>query len=217
MPNLPSEVGFCSLLSYATRPETEDEKKSKQVSVQLKQDKSVGNPARPISQWIALRVQEHQDCAAFAGLFGENVLAIPIPSSSLKQPGSLQMPLELANSLKEAGLVGEVAPIAERTRALPKSAFSQASARSKAADHYDSVKVTRTLTGATSILLVDDVITRGATLLGICARVMEAYPGLPIFGFAAMRAVSPPDKFERIFDPQRGKVTLRGDQTYRTP
>ena len=53
--------------------------------------------------------------------------------------------------------------------------------------------------------------------LGVAARIKEAYPDLPVHGFAAMRAISDPADFRNILDPRRGRITLRGDQTHRHP
>lgn len=217
MPNLPSEIEFCALLSYATNPTTDDEKRAKAVSLDLKQGKRYRNPPQTICQRVAQRVLDLRDSPEFLGFFGPDVLVVPIPSSSLKQPGSLRIPHELGLALREVGLVGEVLELAVRMSALPKSAVSLPGNRSKAIDHFNTVQVTKKLIAPSSILLVDDVITRGATMLGIAGRVMEAYPGIPVLGFAAMRALSHPHPFERLVDPCRGRVTLSGDQTFRRP
>lgn len=65
--------------------------------------------------------------------------------------------------------------------------------------------------------LTNDVIRRGATLLGIAGRVKETYPNLTVQGFAAMRAISDSNKFKRLLDPCKGVVRLSGDQTLRRP
>lgn len=214
---LPSELAFCCLLSYPTRPSTELGVHAKNVSLDLKQGRRYTSPPLTISQLIAERVQQRREHQAFSGFFGPDVLAIPIPSSSLKRPGSLWIPMELALALKALGLVGEVLPLLERTIALPKSAFSLASERSKAIDHYNSVTLSKALIAPSSILLVDDVITRGATMLGVAGRLVEEYPNVQVKGFAAMRAVTNPDEFQNLLDPRKGKISLLGDQTIRRP
>ncbi|MDG7031901.1 MAG: phosphoribosyltransferase, partial [Nitrososphaerota archaeon] len=59
-----------------------------------------------------------------------------------------------------------------------------------------------------SVLLIDDIITRGATLLGAANRLADAFPNARISAFAAMRTVSNPDEFQREYDPQMGNVRL---------
>ena len=217
MPNLPSNLAFCALLSYTTHPTTEEQQHAKDTSLALKQGKKYLNPPCSICELVAQRLFEHRDLNAFAGFFGPEVLAVPIPSSSLKQPGSLWIPHELALALKGLGLVGDVLPLVKRQSALPKAATSVPSARPKAAAHYESVVVEQRLIAPSSILLVDDVVTRGATMLGIAGRVKETYPHLAIRGFAAMRAISEASKFNSLFAPCKGTIRLSGDQTIRRP
>jgi hypothetical protein len=216
MPNLPSEIVFASLLTYSTRATTADELRARNVMLDLKGGRRY-TPELTVCQRVAQRLLEFKDLPEFLGLFGPDVLAIPIPSSSLKQPGSLWIPHDLALALKEVHLVEEVHTLVQRVSPLPKSAISRAEDRSKAIDHYNSVQVSKGLQLPDSILLVDDVITRGATMLGVAARVMEAFPGVPIFGFAAIRALSPPTEFKTLLAPCRGRIQLSGDHTFRRP
>lgn len=66
-------------------------------------------------------------------------------------------------------------------------------------------------------MIVDDVVTRGATLLGAASRLSEAYPQASIRAFAAMRTVSNPDEFREIRDPVMGKIVYRSGEAYRHP
>lgn len=220
MPNLPSKLGYGALLSYTTHPETEDQRTARNVMLDLKQGKRYRNPPNSpisISQLVAKRVLERVREGEFPGIFGADVTAVPVPSSSLKKPGSLSIPRDLAVALQEVGLVGEVLDLVERHEALPKSATSRAQDRSKAADHYRSLTVVRNLLPPTAILLVDDVVTRGATLVGTAGRIQEAYPGVPIRAFAAMRAISEPEHFRALVDPVVGVITRKGASTHREP
>lgn len=65
------------------------------------------------------------------------------------------------------------------------------------------------------ILLVDDVITRGATLLGAANRLAEAYPKAHIRAFAAMRTISPPNVFASTHNPVIGTIELVVNDTFR--
>ena len=68
-------------------------------------------------------------------------------------------------------------------------------------------------------LLVDDIVTRGATLFGAANRLLEAFPKAQVRAFAAMRTVSVPSKFENMYDPQSGTTQYRAwiDDTLRRP
>jgi phosphoribosylpyrophosphate synthetase len=50
------------------------------------------------------------------------------------------------------------------------------------------MQVQKVLSEPSNILLVDDIITRGATLLGAASRLAEAFPKAEIRAFAVMRA-----------------------------
>ena len=218
MPNLPSKLVFASLLSYTPHPETPDQHTTKGVMLALKQGRRYRNPPISISQLVALRTLERVQAGEFSGFFGTDVTAVPVPSSSLKKPGSLWIPHDLAVALQEVGLVGEVLELVERHEALPKSATSKSEHRSKAADHHRTLTAVQNLLPPSAILLVDDVVTRGATLLGTAARIQEAYPGVPICAFAAMRTMSEPKDFKALVDPVVGAITLvGGGYTRRTP
>jgi len=60
--------------------------------------------------------------------------------------------------------------------------------------------------GLRQIVLVDDIITRGATVLGAANKLAEAFPDSRIRAFAAVRTVSDPSDFEALFDPVIGSV-----------
>ena len=70
---------------------------------------------------------------------------------------------------------------------------------------------------STEILLIDDVVTRGATLLGVANKLADAFPNARIHGFAALRTISDPNQFIRINDSCVGKIKLIDNETYRDP
>lgn len=60
------------------------------------------------------------------------------------------------------------------------------------------------------LVLVDDVVTRGATLLACASRLMEAYPSIPVTGFAVARTMSGgfDDSIVDLKVPVRGVIRL---------
>lgn len=219
MPSLPSELDFASLLSYVPGVDPsapEEMRKAKDVMWQLKKGMKYRTGVT-ICQRVALSVHERRSSPTFKDFFGPEVVAVPVPSSSMKKPGSLWIPLELATELKRVGLVGDVEELVLRTSALPKSATSNPKDRPKAIEHHGSIGVIPKLLGSRPILLVDDVVTRGATMLGVAGRVLETYPDSPVYAFAAMRAISEAREFTGLVSPVRGWITLKGDQTHRRP
>ena len=83
--------------------------------------------------------------------------------------------------------------------------------------HYSSIECTSLVPPPKEIVLVDDIITRGSTMLGCASRIKEIFPDIPIKGFAVLRTMSNPDEFKKIEDPCTGTITLVGDETIRRP
>ncbi|MDZ4773553.1 MAG: hypothetical protein SGI72_10510 [Planctomycetota bacterium] len=68
------------------------------------------------------------------------------------------------------------------------------------------------------MIVLDDIVTRGATLLAAVSRVQEALPGARVRGFAVVRTPSDPAEFKEMFAPIAGQITLSHDgQTARRP
>jgi hypothetical protein len=213
-----SELEYAAFLSYVPRPATDAGKASKQWMYHLKNDHLFGHPPKSMSTLVAQRLAETLITLPFRDLLDGTALAVPIPKSSLMRPGSLWVPLLLCKALKEAGLVAEVLDCLRRQHAVRKSATSAPSERATAGIHYESMSVEKALVPPTaSLLLVDDVITRGATMLGCAQRLAEAFPQAQISGFAAMRTVSKEADFVALSAPCRGKVTLQDGNSYRHP
>lgn len=212
------ELQFGSLLSYSPNGGTPKDLHSQGVMTLLKTDGFLQTPPTLMSQWIAQQVRQGINSLPFAALFQPASVLVPVPSSSLMRAGTLWVPQRLASALVGPGLGGQVAPCLVRTQAVPKAAQSPAKTRPTARLHYDTMAVQGRISEPEAILLVDDIITRGATLLGAANRLADAFPNARISAFAAMRTVSNPDEFEREYDPQMGTVHLREDgSTLRRP
>lgn len=213
-----SKLEFASLLSYSTKGLADPELHSKNWRNAIKNDQYVSTKSEMIlaSSLVAELIAQNLSQLDFADFFSSDTLLVPIPSSSLLKSGSLWVPQRLAKALAQKRL-GKLSECLIRTRPLPRASTSLAENRPKAHDHFDTLAVNTVLSEPAEILLVDDVITRGATSLGAANRLAEAFPNSNIRVFTAMRAVSPPDKFVRIYDPRRGTIELLGENTYRRP
>lgn len=84
-------------------------------------------------------------------------------------------------------------------------------------DHYESIVATKMVADRKALCLVDDVITKGATVLAAASRLQEMYPHARIVAFALIRTLGFVDDIERIVEPAVGTITLRGDQALREP
>ena len=146
----------------------------------------------------------------FAGLFGEDVVLVPVPGSRPAHHGPW-VGERLAVSLGALGLAQAVWPLLRRQVAVRKSAYAPAGERPSVLDHYRSFAVQWTGDRRGSgpparLTLVDDVITRGRTVLGAAARLREAFPDSEIRAFALMRTLGRGEVPWRNPDPCVGRV-----------
>jgi len=213
-----SQLEFGALLTYAPHGSSVDAQRSKDVMRHLKRDGFIGEPQILMSEWIAKITQEKMAGLPFASFFGPNTILVPAPKSSLIRPNTLWVPERIATALVKRGIGKCVSPCLVRTAAVPKAASCAPQDRPTAAQHYESLSVQGGLAEPEEILLVDDVVTRGATLIGSANRLADAFPKTHIRAFAALRTISNPNEFRNVYDPCKGTIDLWDTgETYRTP
>lgn len=211
-----SELEFGSYLTYTPRGDSDSAKRSQNAMVNLKQERSVGNPSKVMSQFVAEKIKCDINALPFNNFFGPNVSLIPVPKSSLMKANTLWVPKEIAKALSQQEL-GVYFPYLKRITPVAKAAFSNNTDRPKIMDHYDSIGFETLLSIPTAIVLIDDVITTGSTLLGCARRLKQVFPEIPIKAFAVIRTISNPVDFEKIENPCVGKIINNGYRTYRDP
>lgn len=167
----------------------------------------------------------------FRAELGGGVVLVPVPGSTPAQSAQWVAGC-LAWCLKEVGLAAEVWPLLQRRHAVRKSAFAPAGERPSVLEHYRSFAVERAFWGAhfdrcslaarrgrsgVRLTLVDDVITRGRTLLAAAARIREVFPGAEIRAFAFLRTLGPDEMLRQVLDPCEGEVRWVSGDARRRP
>ncbi len=208
-----SQIDFGSFLTYSPYGRTDIEKRSRTARTNLKRDEhiNIGSEQPLMSDYLADLIKKKLDTLPFASFFNENSVLIPAPSSSLLQPNSLWVPERLANVLVKAGLGKDVKSCLQRAEAVAKSSKVSSENRPKVIDHYNSMVVQKILDESKEILVIDDIVTRGSTLLGAVNRLVDTFPNARIRGFAFMRTITNSNEFKKIVKPCTGKITLRED------
>ena len=212
------ELQYGALLSYASHGFSAEVKRSKDIMLVLKRDGFVQDPPILMSQWVAQTIQQNRNMLAFDSFFRPNTILVPTPKSSLMKEGTLWVPHRLAIALVNCGLGKEVAQILKRVRPVSKAAWSSPEKRPLPHEHYESMEVQKSLSEPSNILLIDDIITRGSTLLGAASRLAEVFPSAHICAFAVMRAITNECDFEKVYYPIVGTIRLRTEgDTLRWP
>jgi predicted amidophosphoribosyltransferase len=212
-----SQLEFGALLTYTPRGNTPKSLQSKKNMIALKRDQFVNTPPILVSDWIAKRIQEKITELPFGHFFRPNTILVPVPKSSLMQPDTLWVPERIAKAMVAAGIGKQVDTCLIRTKPVAKAASCVSSERPTAKQHYDSITVQGALSKPDEIVLIDDVVTRGATLIGSANRLADAFPECRIRAFVAMRTISNPNDFQTVYSPCIGTIDLREGETYRKP
>jgi len=224
MPTTPRELEFASLFAYSPRGESDAARRSKLLCYELKRGGFTHPRNRdpqaeqPVARWIAERLLERRQKPPFGGFFGADVTLVPMPTHAKRQDDSLWVPMNLCEEFCRAGLAGAISPCIVRTTAVPKAARSDSDKRPTVQQHLDSMSLDRTIEVFDDVLLVDDVVTRGATLMAASIRVLEAFPRARVRAFAVVRTISDDEDLRSIDDPRLGIIKLyESGRTHREP
>ncbi len=153
----------------------------------------------------------------YPGFFGKDTVLVPVPGSSPLVPGALWAPERLALELAAQGLASIVWSGIRRVFAVPKSAFAAPGARPTVQQHFDSFEAVASLAAPARIVLVDDVMTKGRTLLAAASRLQERFPDADIRGFALVRTMGLVGGIEQLLDPCVGEIRWEGEDAHREP
>lgn len=117
-------------------------------------------------------------------------------------------------------LVKAVIPCLERHEPVQKASISRAGTRPEPADHRRTLVVKRPLLflgpDVASVTVVDDVITRGSSFVGVHEALTAAFMGIPIRYFALVRAIGDAE-VDEIVVPVEGTIRYRGGRLHRQP
>ena len=149
---------------------------------------------------IQQQVAEHH---RLSGFFSAADILIPVPSCV--PGGGANAPARLADVMVRRGLGRASWHGLKRVHAVQKSATARS--RPTVAMHMESFLVdARGDSPPDSIILIDDVVTKGRTLLAAAARVHLAFPKARIRAFAVLRTMGLVPEVPRLFEPWLGCI-----------
>jgi hypothetical protein len=224
-----SSLAFGSFLSYSPHGKSPEELSSVAVCHRIKQDGYMRRPSGEVVRIIPYTVARLRDhlTPELADLLGPDVVLVPTPGSAPlapKRSRALWVARRICAELLAAGFGARAEPLLSREQAIPKSAFAgrEDRRRPEVSQHYESFAVSlRGGEAPARITLVDDFITKGATLLAGASRLAEAYGGAEVRAFALVRTQYPigherqKQIFRGIVDPIYDRVTLSSRGAWR--
>lgn len=229
MTPLLSEVPFGAFLAYSPRGPANDQAHgtSQRFVRALKEDAHfAGAPA--IDHAVRRLAEVRPEC--LAPWLGPDVVLVPAPRSAPFPPRDLEVPLRgterdflwvprrICEEMVRQGLGGATHELLVRERRVARASAVSAALRPLPQEHLDSLSCRPLLHAGGRLLVVDDVVTRGATLLACVSLLAERFPEAEVAAFALVRSVSDPRDFTGMRVPVAGTISLRpqGD-TLRRP
>ena len=210
-PSFPPRLTFGSLAIYPRKPLTTQLQKDASAFIVsgVKRDAVTTrtNPPRSYIQIAIDKLVELLPGSCLDGFFDSGAVLVAAPGSALSRANSVSPTRSICKALRDAGLGSEISTCLQRVKAIRKSAYCAPGERPEAIEHYETMAVDLPLHAQPPerILLVDDVITRGATVMAAAARLRDAYPGAVIDVFALARTETIGDRF---YDPCVGEITI---------
>jgi predicted amidophosphoribosyltransferase len=217
VPTCLSEVAFGAFLAYSPRGTSEESKRSRTITYDIKADRA--NAIRRVVERLAKEIATHPGAHVLTGILDRSAVLVPCPRSSPIVEGALWPPERIAMALQGRGLGAEVRRLLVRVTAVRSSSAAQRGERPTIQEHLETMRVVdeRSIFSAQSIVIVDDVITKGATLLAAASLLKKAFPAAEIRAFALVRTMGLQPEVDRILDPCTGTVKNRNDKAEREP
>jgi hypothetical protein len=200
-----------SWLVYATRSRVESAQQTRNLILNIKKDVVDRASGRPTAQAVIERVLARLG-ESVREVFAGDPMLVPVPGSGLTRANTVWPAKRVCQELVKQGLGADVLELVKRITAVPKSAGNDE--RPTFLQHYESLAVSPKLTPPSRIILIDDVVTSGTTLMACAERLIEALPGVPVAAFAISRTLSTGDPVD-VLDVRKEGIRHRGERCVR--
>jgi len=206
-----ASLGFTSFYLYSPRATGWVAEASRCICHRVKQSNALWLPRYAGHVYrTSLRNQQ------LASLFARGAVLVPVPGSAASNAATWPA-LQLAVALKEVGFALPVWPMLRRQVAVRKSSTAPIAARPSVREHYASFCVTASPVGVDRIVLVDDVVTKGRTLLAAAQRLHERLPHADVRAFALIRTLGFAPHMDHLIEPSHGSIRWSAGDARREP
>lgn len=215
---LPYEVEFGSFLVYSPRGIEKTSKTSKGICIAIKDDGflTAGGVSQRAIPFLVKALRARLPGSSIENLFADSPVLVPAPRSAPTKEGSLNPTHKICEEMAANGFGSETRFLLERITAVPKAATSAPKDRPTVQMHYDSMRVNPELAAPRSIVVVDDVVTRGTMFLAAVGRLQDFYPQARIRAFGMVRTMSGVE-VTQLIDICRGSIYRHNDWGTRSP
>jgi hypothetical protein len=151
-----------------------------------------------------------------AALFARDAVLVPVPGSACSTDTPWPA-FRLALALSEVGFALPIWTGLRRRYAVTKSATAPSTRRPTVRQHFDSFAAMPVANPIHRLVLIDDVITKGRTLLAAAARLRLELPLSDIRGFALIRTEGFVHQIKRLEELCHGVVRWAAGDARRDP
>jgi|GEM_PF-1714121 len=216
--SLLSELTFGALLTYTAHGSYELAQQSLKLRDSIKH--CTPYATKRFSELLCEHLQRR---GILTCLFQSSELVlVPVPKRAPLPPkdrttGVLWPSFQYCIAIQQAGIKCKIKPCLERAQTIRKSAFAGPGQRPDPDEHMASLLFSGPPCQMDkNILLVDDFITRGSTMIGAASILHAALPTATIQGFAVVRTVYP-GELKALVDPCVGQVIFKDGVLRREP
>jgi len=155
---------------------------------------------------------------SFAQFFPACAILVPVPGSKARRPDRASPTARLALALMQRGLGVDIWFGLRRVRAVRKSGTAAPGSRPSLRTQFDTLAVDAAeVPGRSSVVLIDDVVAKGRTLLAAALRLREVLPEADIRAFALLRTLGYSPVMEESLLPCIGTIEWRREDARRIP
>lgn len=208
-PRFPSSLRFGSFLQYGIGEDRPEKRASKNIILSIKVDRVSTRPPRLVAELIVAALASALESTPLVEILSPRATLVPMPRSAPLLDHAVWGPRTICQQLVAHRLGRDWQRLIERVEAVDKSAYvKDPSNRPSPFRHYETMRALPSTVLPEELVLVDDVVTKGATFAGAVTRLMEVFPGVAVRAFAISRAVS---DFHQIQDPIVGEIEIAPD------
>jgi len=153
----------------------------------------------------------------YPGFFGPQVVIVPVPGSQPQAQGRPWVAECIAAEFLRQGLAGRMWSGLRRIRPVRKSATAPQGRRPSVREHCQTLTAESCAEQFPLLLLVDDIVSKGRTLLAAADTLRQAFPASDIRAFAVARTMSLVDRIEHLVAPCEGHIRWDGSDAVREP
>jgi len=203
---------FAACYAYSPRGTTTMCARSRLLCTRLKRGRT-----HWLHRYVSCVRDRMLQASEYREFFTQQTVLVPVPGCDPAGADSSWTARLLTVEMCASGMAGRMWTGLRRVSCVPRSADAWHWHRPTVQEHFESLGICSTSFQARDIVLIDDVITKGRTLVAAAIRLRTVFPDSRIRAFALLRTLGFVPHIDRLFDPCRGEIVWDGADARRSP